>query len=133
MVRGLGVDHDIAVGIAGLCRGHRDSLKPAVHAADRIGLYGKGQVLVYAGVGPPDQPGVWVVAAIGRLTVLPAEPPPAVVVLINGGLTRPPGAGRLLFQPPTAHVVAGRNHTGTDPLRTPRRYDEVADPGRDAD
>src|SRR6202044_782560 len=53
-----GVDRDVAVRVAGRGGADADGLVPAVHAGDGVGVDREGEVLVDAGVGPPDPGGV---------------------------------------------------------------------------
>src|SRR5262249_21228068 len=62
LVRLFGVDEDVAVAVAWRRLFERDALMPAVHAAHRIGLHGKRQVLMDADVSPPDARAVGIVA-----------------------------------------------------------------------
>jgi hypothetical protein len=48
----ISVYEDVAIAVFGSRFAHRDFLVPAVLSADRIGLDGKRQVLVYAGIFP---------------------------------------------------------------------------------
>src|SRR5215210_910410 len=58
LVREIGVDDDVAVGIARSGFLEMDPLVPAVHAADGIRLHRERQVLVDADLAPPDAPRV---------------------------------------------------------------------------
>src|SRR5690606_33869739 len=73
------VDVHVAVAVARLGGGHGHPLQPAVHARDRVGLHGERQVLVDAGVGPPDPLRVGVVAGEGTDAVAGCERPAAAV------------------------------------------------------
>src|SRR5688572_14791392 len=53
-VRLLGIDGHLAGAVAGLGFAHAHGLMPAVCPGDRIGVYGEGDVLVDADLGPPD-------------------------------------------------------------------------------
>ena len=102
-----------------------------MHAADRIGLYREGQILVYTGVGPPDKTGIGFITFVRLLTVISPQPPTSVVIPLDGCLTGPPRSGIALLEAPPTHVVTGRHYPRADPLGSPRLDDEVARPRRD--
>ncbi len=69
----LGVDGDIAVGVVRCGPAHPDRLVPAVHPGNGVGVYGEGEVLVHADVGPPDALGVRVGRGKRRDALAPGE------------------------------------------------------------
>src|SRR5687767_8822399 len=71
------VDHDVAISIAPARRLEPDLLMPAVHPRDGIGLHREGEVLVDAGVAPPDAGGVGIVGFERHHLALVAYPPHA--------------------------------------------------------
>src|ERR1700722_12189595 len=61
----IGVDKNVAVAIFSLRLFNADHLMPTVHTAHGVGVDGKRNVLVHAGVAPPDSVGVRVGALVG--------------------------------------------------------------------
>ena len=132
LVRLVGVHVNVPVAVLRL--GPRDFhlLMPAVAPAHRIGLHGKGQVLMHPGVGPPDAFGVGVGGLVrGDALALP-EVPSAVRLLQlhqrGGHAARPFSFG----QPPAAEVVRAGDDAGADSLGDPDLVHEVADLGPNA-
>src|SRR5882672_5621830 len=98
---------------------------PAVLAADRVGLDREREVLVDAGVFPPDALRVRVVARERPWPVDLAHPPlPGLEPFEVDERGGPPLAARVFVKTPATEVVGARDHPGTDGLRHPHLVDE---------
>ena len=64
--RQISVYEDVAVAIFASSLFYANHLMPAVHAADRIGMHRKSDVLMNAGVAPPHAFGLGIRAVVGR-------------------------------------------------------------------
>src|SRR6266852_1035333 len=105
---------------------------PAVLAADRVGLDRKREVLVDAGVFPPDALRVRVVARERPWPVDLAHPPlPGLEPFEVDERGGPPLAACVFMKAPASEVVGARDHAWTHGLGDPYLVDEVADPRRD--
>ena len=125
---------------SGLGRGDAHPLVPALHARDRVRLHTrKVQVLVHAGVVPPDRDRcrrsdglIRRHDAIGsppaRLSVHESCRAGSIVGLAGGPRTGP----SVFVEPPAAHVVRRSDDTGPNALGSPGLDHEVADASRDA-
>src|SRR5262249_53423973 len=131
LVRLPGVDGDVAVLVARLRLPHAHGLVPAVHAGHGVGMDGEDEVLVDAGVGPPDPPGVGIGRVVGSDPGAAAQRPAAPVVFERDGRHQLPLS--LLARLPAAHVVAARDDARADALGHPRLDDEMADLALDTD
>src|SRR4029434_10988404 len=81
LVRFGGVDDDVAVAVVGAGLRHAHLLVPAVLAGDGVGLDGEREVLVDAGLFPPDAARVGILALEGANAVDSGDsaPPRALV------------------------------------------------------
>ena len=127
-----GVDDDIAVLVTRLSRAHVHSLVPALHPRDRVGLDGESEVLMHAGVVPPDPLGVGIRGRVVLHALRPAEGPGGTVV-VDDGESVAPRARLLLLDPPAAHVVRGGDDARADALGPPGGDNEVPDARRHPD
>src|SRR5439155_1388069 len=133
LVRLVRVDADVPVTVFRQGARDPDLLVPAMTAAHGIGLDGKRQVLMHAGLRPPDPARVGI-GGVVRLD--PAQlrqlPPTSLLLDIHEG-------GREAARPfpfreaPPAEVMRARDDTRADPLRHPDPIHEMADLRLDPD
>src|SRR5437773_10720648 len=120
------VHRDVAVTIASFGLANANRLMPAVHAGDRIGLNGEGQVLMDAGVGPPDSLRVgiarreWLHAAL-----TPQLPAGSAAIELH---RRHPLALTVVRRFPASHVMAAGHYARTNAFGHPRLDHEMPDP-----
>src|SRR5688500_3827544 len=128
------VHHDVAVGVVRSSLLEPNPLVPAVHAADRIRLNWKRQILVNTDLSPPDACAIRIVAAKRPGPVHLAHLILAVRTASDlherRGIAR---AALVLVEPPSAEMVRHRHDAGPDPLGDPRACDEETDARMDLD
>src|SRR5262245_45826324 len=103
---------------------------PAVLPAHGIGLHGEGEVLVNAGVLPPDTLGVGI-GALERPYAVDLTHPPlsGAQRLETNERGRPALAPGLLLESPASEMMRTGDYPWADGLRHPHAIDEVADGG----
>src|SRR5438552_17385078 len=107
---------------------------PAVLAADRVGLNRKREVLVDAGLLPPDALGVRVVARERtRPLDLAHSPLPGLGPREIDDRGGPPPAARALVKSPATAAMRARDHPGPDCLRHPHLVGDAPEPAGSLD
>src|ERR1700722_5423502 len=105
---------------------------PAMRAADRIGLHREGQVLMHAGVLPPDSFRIGVLARKRLDAVdLPHHPAAGFKLVQVDERGRPTLAAEILAQTPSSEVMRAGGDAGADALCDPYLVDEIANLGVD--
>ncbi len=122
------VDADLGVLVLRCRLADPHGLVPAVHSRNRIGMHGKGQVLVHARVRPPDPLGIGIGGGVGLDTPNPAQRPLATLVVESGSGHELPLA-LVIVDLPAPHVVTAGHDSGLDSLGDPGLDHEMADLG----
>src|SRR5690606_8379712 len=126
--RAFGVHVQISVVIP--CMGALDThpLMPTMHAADGVGVYGEGDVLVHAAVAPIDALAVGV-AAVERFYAFQGAHAPAVLAFPLDGhrVAAPAVALLILWASPAAQVMGTGYHPRFHPLRHPYFIYKITD------
>src|SRR5690606_7609547 len=127
------VDEGVGVLLVRAGLRHGDGLVPAMHAGDRVWLYGEGEVLVHSTVPPPDTPAVRVGAVECADGAGPTDPPLAGRDLLQVALVALPAvdSGLVAALLEATHVVAAGDDAGPDAFGHPGLVHVPADPRRD--
>src|SRR5579875_357785 len=129
-VRLVGIDKNVAVAIVRSGARDRYLLMPAMLAADRIRLHRESEILVHAGVVPPDPLGVGV-GARERLDAPPLthQPSPGLDLVQIDQRRRPSLAAAIRLESPASEMMRACEHARPDALGHPCLVDEIANLG----
>ena len=100
-------------------------LMPAMHARDRVRMDGERDVLMHAGIAPPNALRIRVETHVGDDALLPMHVPLLTPVLQSNRCHQLPLPAILQF--PTPHVVTTGDHAGPNPFGHPRLDHEMTD------
>ena len=124
----VGINENITVPVFGAWFGHANLLMPAMLAADKVGLHGKGQILMHSGILPENSLGVRIIAFERLDPVHMAHHPFPIADPLKIDKRGGPTLAPLIFsQTPPTEVVRARNDTRLDSFRHPDLIDEIAD------
>src|SRR5580704_1887996 len=124
----ISVHEDVTVAIPRACFAHRDSLVPAMLSADRVGLNGEGQILMYARIFPVDARRIGIVAFEGLNAMDRAHHPLPRFDLLQIDQRRGPAfTAKIFFQTPPPEMMGASNNAGTHAFSRPNSVNEIAD------
>src|SRR5947209_8736425 len=111
-----------------MSRFDRHLLVPAVHAADRVGMDGEGQVLMHTALAPENAGRVWIIA-LKRLDAFQLTHAPGTIGCATQRDQRGGPAVRACarFEPPASEVVRTGDHARPYAIGHPGTIDVVAD------